>query len=90
MADVAPAMSAAFDVPSASTRTHCQMYVTPLRPSMSTMSDSEAISVCPSRAVPEMEGLPVAASFDAVTSMVMVYAEALSTVPSLTLKVKLV
>ena len=38
--------------------------------------------------VPEIVGLSVAGSFTAVTSMVMVLADALSASPSLTLKVK--
>ncbi len=47
-----------------------------------------AFSVSPTCAVPLIVGAPVAGSFTAVTFTVMVY-EALSFVPSLTLKVKL-
>ena len=52
------------------------------------MSDVDAVSVCPTNAIPEIEGLPVAASFSAVTLMVIVYVT-LSDTPSLTLNVKL-
>ena len=48
-----------------------------------------AVSVCPTCAVPVIVGKPVAGSFTSVTSMVIVLAVALSSVPSLTLKVKL-
>ena len=57
-------------------------------PSTSEMPAVEAVRVCPTSAAPLIVGAPVAASFTAVTSMVMVY-WALSTVPSLTLNVKL-
>ena len=57
---------------------------------MSMMPVVTAVSACPTCTVPVIVGTPVAGSFTAVTSMVSVLAEALSSSPSLTLKVKLV
>ena len=53
------------------------------------MVPTVAISAWPTRAGPAIPGLPVAASFTAVTLTVTVFAVVLSTVPSFTLKVKL-
>ena len=58
-------------------------------PSTSAIADVDAVSVRPVRAVPVIAGVPVAASFTAVTSIVSVLAAALSATPSLTLNVKL-
>ena len=49
----------------------------------------EAVSICPTCAVPLMVGAPVAGSFTGVTLIVMKYSEALSAVPSFTLNLKL-
>ena len=81
-------MSVGFDMPSASTRIHWRE-VTNANPSGSTMPVFEAVSVCPTCAVPLIVGPPVAASFTELTVMVMSYPSALSSRPSLTLNVKL-
>ena len=50
----------------------------------------EAVSGCPTTAVPVIVGAPVGAVFAGVTLTVIMEAAALSTVPSFTLKVKVV
>ena len=52
------------------------------------MVPTAAVSSWPTCAVPVIPGWPVAASFTAVTSMVMVDAVVLSSVPSFTLNWK--
>ena len=58
--------------PPTATRTHCQVKPDDGRPSTSVMPVVEAVSVSPTRAVPVIVGMPVATSFTAVTSMVIV------------------
>ena len=71
-------------------RIHWYVYPGLVSPSASVMPVVTAVSVWPTCAVPVMVGAPIAGSFPAVTSMVIVLATALSTVPSFTLKVKVV
>ena len=51
---------------------------------MSAIALASAVSTWPTRAGPEIVGAPVAGSFAAVTSTVMVYDDALADSPSLT------
>ncbi len=60
VAPVAPAISASA-LPSLAI--HCQAYVAPLRPSASAIPISDAVSVSPTRAVPETAGSPVGGVF---------------------------
>ena len=60
-----------------------------LSPSASVMPETSALSSWPTVGVPAIVGLPAGTSLTALTSMVRVLAAALSSVPSLTLKVKL-
>ena len=69
-------MSAAFDVPSASSRTHWYVYVGLVGPSASAMPVVSAISSSPTSAVPVIVGNPVGGSFAAVTSTVIELASA--------------
>ena len=84
MLELAPVMSSSVPF----TRTHWYVNV-PGTPSASMMPLVSAVRVCPTCAVPEIVGSPVAASFTGVTSMVMVLAGVLASAPSLTVKVKL-
>ena len=77
------------------TRTHWKLVLVSVRkgsgnPSTSAMVPAVAASVCPTCAVPVIPGWPVAASFTRCTKRDSVYVAALSSVPSFTLKVKLV
>ena len=89
---LAPEMSASVPLV---TRTHWKLVLVSVRkgsgnPSTSAMVPAVAASVCPTCAVPVIPGWPVAASFTRYTRKVSVYVAALSSVPSFTLKVKLV
>ena len=71
-----------------STRTHCHDSV-PGTPSTSATVPVAAVSSSLTLAVPVIAGAPVAASFTGVTSILMVYSDALSSLPSFTRKAKL-
>ena len=87
MLDVAPSITVSLPP---FTRSHCQANAESAgSPSTSAIALASAVSSWPSRAVPVIVGAPVAASFTAVTSTVIVLAAALSDTPSLTLNVKL-